>query len=58
MIDDNYLACSHHSLMIASTGLYAEQENVKALLIGLGGGALASYMTNKFKNVTDIQVVS
>ena len=51
-IDTSYLACAHHSAMIGSLGFFEKQRNptakVKCLIIGLGGGALPSYISNHF----------
>ena len=59
IIDTSYLACAHHSAMIGSLGFFSNEMcssdhsgNVKCLIVGLGGGALAGYISLKFPNTT------
>ena len=59
IIDTTYLACSHHSAMIGSLGFFSDEmrssdssSNVKCLIVGLGGGALAGYISQKFPYTT------
>ena len=49
-MDKTYLACAHHSVMIGACGFFMDQKEIQCLLIGLGGGGLATYMTNNFEN--------
>ena len=61
IIDTSYLACAHHSVMIGSIGFFYEKlslstSKVKCLIVGLGGGALAGYISQQFRN-TYIDVV-
>ena len=59
VVDSSYLGCAHHSLMIASVGLFPEEDNraVRVLLVGLGGGGLATYMAKHVKRVRSLLVL-
>jgi hypothetical protein len=50
-VDMTYLACSHHSVMIGSLGSFLSFKESHCLLIGLGGGGLATYITSHFEKV-------
>lgn len=54
--DSNYLSCSHHEIITAGLSLLQNQSNkhYDLLLIGLGGGCLASYLINNVKS--DVQL--
>ena len=62
IIDTSYLACAHHSAMIGSIGFFNDKtsscisSSVRCLIVGLGGGALAGYISQQFQN-TFIEVV-
>ncbi|CAL4094377.1 unnamed protein product, partial [Meganyctiphanes norvegica] len=49
-LDHSYLACEHHLSMIGGLGVIEEPSQV--LLVGLGGGPLATYMHRYFTNIT------
>ena len=51
IVDKTYLACAHHSVMIGSLGFFLNSKDTKCLLIGLGGGGLATYITTHFEKV-------
>ena len=51
IVDKTYLACAHHSVMIGACGFFMDQKEIQCLLVGLGGGGLATYMTNNFEKV-------
>jgi spermidine synthase len=51
IVDKTYLACTHHSVMIGACGFFMDQKEIQCLLVGLGGGGLATYMTNNFEKV-------
>ena len=58
IVDKTYLACAHHSVMIGACGFFMDQkEEIQCLLIGLGGGGLATYMTNNFEKLVKLTVV-
>ena len=54
IIDTSYLACAHHSAMIGSLGFFSDKmnssssTNIRCLIVGLGGGALAGYISQQF----------
>ncbi len=48
MVDPSYLACAHHSLMVGAVGLFPT-DKVRILLVGLGGGGLAMYLTQHIR---------
>ncbi|XP_076093580.1 eEF1A lysine and N-terminal methyltransferase-like [Mytilus galloprovincialis] len=55
-IDPDYLACQHHISMIAGLGFIPDIHQMKdgklsALLIGLGGGGLATFLHQHFKQI-------
>jgi len=54
VIDHDYLACAHHSTMLAAIGLFPELDPVRVLLIGLGGGGLATFVGRHFPKVSPI----
>ena len=43
--------------MIGACGFFMDQKEIQCLLIGLGGGGLATYMTNNFENLVKLTVV-
>lgn len=49
-LDHSYLACEHHLAMIGGLGVMKEPS--KILLVGLGGGPLATYMHKYITNVS------
>ena len=49
-IDHSFLACSHHSVMIGAFGFV--EDSAKCLIVGLGGGALPSFIQTHLKNVS------
>ncbi|MCL4124427.1 UNVERIFIED_CONTAM: hypothetical protein GTU68_045025 [Idotea baltica] len=49
-MDPSYLACAHHSVMLTSLQLVSYKSSL--LLVGLGGGALATYIHTFFPEVT------
>ena len=51
IVDKTYLACAHHSVMIGSLGFFLNSKEINCLLIGLGGGGLATYITTHFEKV-------
>ena len=51
IVDKTYLACAHHSVMIGSLGFFLNFKESHCLLIGLGGGGLATYITTHFEKV-------
>ena len=51
IVDKSYLACAHHAVMIGSLGFFLKLKHVHCLLIGLGGGGLATYINNHFEKV-------
>ena len=57
IVDTSYLACSHHSAMIGSIGFFTDKMkssnsySIKCLIVGLGGGALPSYISSQFPRV-------
>ena len=53
VVDTSYLACKYLALMAGSVGDFISENSrengpVRCLLIGLGGGALASFLSNSF----------
>uniref|UniRef100_A0A0K2TBZ8 Methyltransferase like 13 [Latimeria chalumnae] n=1 Tax=Lepeophtheirus salmonis TaxID=72036 RepID=A0A0K2TBZ8_LEPSM len=50
VIDHSFLACAHHSVMISSLDAYSK-EKCTCLIVGLGGGALASHVSNSFSKL-------
>ena len=54
VVDTSYLACKYLALMAGSVGDFISENRrdnddpVRCLLIGLGGGALASFLSNSF----------
>ncbi|TRY74390.1 hypothetical protein TCAL_04600 [Tigriopus californicus] len=52
VVDHSYLACAHHSYMVGALGYNFSQPEIKVLLVGLGGGALATFIKNNFPKVT------
>ena len=51
-IDKSYLACAHHYLMVGALGSLPDSlDPVRCLLVGLGGGALPSFIVDNFKKV-------
>ncbi len=53
-MDASYLACAHHSMMVAAICMFPSKEReVRVLLIGLGGGGLAMFMAKQMKKVRD-----
>ena len=56
VVDTSYLSCAHHSVMIGSLGFFGEETSkaIRCLIVGLGGGALPSYISNHFlKTIID-----
>ena len=51
IVDKTYLACAHHSVMIGSLGFFLNLKETNCLLIGLGGGGLATYVNAHFNKV-------
>ena len=49
----DFLACTHHSYMIGALGHKLEQEKIRVLLVGLGGGSLSMFLAEKFPQVTE-----
>ena len=49
-IDFSYLSCEHHLAMVTGIGLSCD--NPKILLVGLGGGLLATYIHKYLENVS------
>ena len=49
-IDHSFLACSHHSVMVGAFGFV--EDSAKCLIVGLGGGALPSFIQTHLKNVS------
>ena len=60
VVDHDFLACEHHSLMISALGKYLEEgtfadksvSKINCLLVGLGGGALAMHLVKHFPKVS------
>ena len=50
VIDHSYLSCEHHLAMVAGIGMVTSPANI--LLIGLGGGLLATYINKYFPEVS------
>ena len=56
VVDTSYLACKYLALMAGSVGDFIAENSrdnddpVRCLLIGLGGGALASFLSKNFGN--------
>ena len=56
VVDTSYLACKYLALMAGSVGDFIKENRrdnddpVRCLLIGLGGGALASFLSKNFGN--------
>ena len=50
VIDTSYLSCAHHSVMIGCLGFFGEEtsQEIRCLIVGLGGGALPSYISKYF----------
>lgn len=48
-VDKRYLACAHHSVMIGSLGFFLASKENNCLIVGLGGGGLATYLTTFFE---------
>lgn len=53
-IDKEHLACDHHCFMIGALEMFKKRDAIKILLVGLGGGALATFMSEKFVKVRNI----
>ena len=51
VVDKTYLACKYLSLMAGAVGNYLDQKEIRVLLVGLGGGALASFLVSSLKQV-------
>ena len=61
IVDKTYLACAHHSVMIGSLGFFLNiKDDSQCLIIGLGGGGLATYITThfetSFRNILKYQI--
>ena len=56
--DLNYLSCSHHEIIAAGLSLLPNENNrhFEILLIGLGGGCLASYIVNHFGSDVNVNL--
>jgi hypothetical protein len=52
VVDTSYLACKYLALMAGAMGDYLDSPDARCLIVGLGGGALASFMAANFKQVT------
>ena len=52
-IDHSFLACSHHSVMVGAFGFV--DDSAKCLIVGLGGGALPSFIQTHLKNVSFVE---
>ena len=50
-VDKSYLSCAHHSVMIGSLGFFLNFKESQCLIIGLGGGGLATYINTHFEKV-------
>lgn len=51
VIDPTFLACAHHAIMVGIMGHFLNRDKVKSLIVGLGGGALATFLSTQFKMV-------
>ena len=51
VVDATYLACAHHSVMIGALGFFLSHKEPRVLIVGLGGGGLASYINSHFEKV-------
>lgn len=50
-VDLGYLSCQHHVIMVEELGHYVDTFNSgleRVLVLGLGGGALCTYLHEKF----------